>query len=268
MERTLLAVYAHPDDEAFASGGTLARYASEGVSVRLVCATRGESGKVTDPTLGPVEDVGALREEELRRSCRELGLPEPVILGFHDSGRAERTRMDDPKALRNVDELELEAAVLEQVGAFRPDVMLTFDPHGIYGHVDHVRIHRAATGAFWAAGKVTDRPPRRLFYNVLSSVELRLMQGARPSSPLAELDPELYGVSEDSFAAVLDVSRWRDAKEAAVRAHRSQVGPASSFASLPQEAWELLFAVERFTLGGLRGGYPEAPTDDLFAGLA
>lgn len=267
MDRTLLAVYAHPDDEAFGTGGALARYASEGACVRLICATRGESGKITDPELGRVEDVGALREEELRAACRELGLAEPIFLDYHDSGRLDRTRHDDPRALRNVDELELEAAVLEHLGAVRPDVMITFDPHGIYGHVDHLKIHRAATAAFWSAGKVTDRPPRRLYYTVLSAEELRLMQASRGTSPLSALDPEVYGVGEDDFAAVLDVAPWRERKRAAVRAHRSQVGPESSFATLPDDAWERMFTTERFTLGGLRGGFPGAPVDDLFAGM-
>jgi len=266
---TLLAVYAHPDDEAFGTGGTLARYAAAGLDVRLICATRGESGKITDPDIDPDVDVGALREGELREACRALGIDEPIFLDYHDSGRHERTRYDDPRALMNVDEFDLEGALRPWIGELEPEVMLTFDPHGAYGHIDHIRIQRAATAAFWSAGSVTKAPPRRLFYNAMSAERLRQMQEARRVGPMAGLDPGLYGVSEDSFAAVLDVSPWADAKVRAIRSHRSQVGPSSSFASATdgEEGWRSFLGHETFTLGGVRGAFPEAPVDDLFAGL-
>lgn len=265
----LLAVYAHPDDEAFSTGGTLARYAAAGVDVRLICATRGESGKITDPDIDPNVDLAQLRESELRDACRALGIGEPIFLDYHDSGRHERTRHDDPKALMNVDELAIEAVLRPWLAEFEPDVMLTFDPHGAYGHIDHLRIQRAATAAFWSAGGVTSRPPKRLFYNAFPIERMRRMQESRPRSPMAELDPGLYGVSEDSFAAVLDIAPWLENKQRAIRAHRSQVGPRSTFA--PQEGteeeWRSMMVRETFTLGGVRGAFPEPPVADLFAGL-
>ncbi len=265
----LLAVYAHPDDEAFGSGGTLARYAAAGDDVRLICATRGESGKITDPDIDPDVDLAELREAELRDACRALGIGEPIFLGYHDSGRNERTRHDDPKALMNVDEFELEAALRPWLAEFEPQVMITFDPHGAYGHIDHIRIQRAATAAFWSAGSVTPRPPRRLYYTAIGLERMREMQEARPRSPMAGLDAGLYAVSEASFAAVLDVAPWVDAKERAIRAHRSQVGPRSSFAPAERDeaAWRAYLARETFTLGGARGGFPEPPVADLFDGL-
>ena len=269
MARTLMAIFAHPDDEAFGSGGTLARYSAAGDRVVLVCATRGESGKVTDPELGRVDDVGALREQELADACVALGIEEHVLLGYHDSGRQDRTRHDDPKALMNVDELELERALLPQLERYRPDVVLTFDPHGIYGHVDHLKIHRAASAAFWSAGKVQEPPPQRLFYTAMSSERMRRMQAARERGPLQGLDPDVYGVRDQDFAAVIDVHPWIERKRAAIRAHRSQVGPNSSFAGALEgpaaELWREMFARETFTLGGVRGGFPSGPVDDLFA---
>lgn len=266
---SLLAVYAHPDDEAFGTGGTLARYAASGIDVHLICATRGESGKITDPEIDPDVELGALREQELRDACRALGIEEPIFLGFHDSGRQERTRYDDPKALMNVDEFELEAVLRPFIAELEPQVMLTFDPHGAYGHIDHIRVQRAATAAFWSAGSVTDRPPRRLFYNAMSLERMRQLQETRREGPMARLDPGLYAVSEDSFAAVLDVSSWLEAKERAIRSHRSQVGPRSSFAASRdgQEGWRAFMGRETFSLGGVRGAFPEPPVDDLFAGL-
>lgn len=272
MLQRLLAVYAHPDDEAFGTGGTLARYAAEGAEVTLICATRGESGKITDPTIDPKTDKGKLREAELRAACEALGICAPIFLDYHDSGRYERTQHDDPKALMNVDELELERILLDHIADLKPEVIITFDPHGIYGHIDHIKIHRAATGAFWSAGGVTEPAPKRLFYNAMAAEQMRRLQTIREASPLAELDADLYGVSEASFAAILDVTPYAARKEAAIRAHRSQTGPQSSFAGMNEgtekDVWQEMFARETFTLGGLRGSFPEMPVTDLFVGLA
>ena len=106
---SLLVVLAHPDDEIF-HGGILAYLSERGVRVTLVCATNGEAGK-SHPSVGAVEDLGALRVDELRMSCDRLGIEPPVLLGFHDSARKDRQRHDDPRALANVDMLEVEAAI-------------------------------------------------------------------------------------------------------------------------------------------------------------
>ena len=191
---TLLAIFAHPDDEAFGTGGALTRYAAEGKTVKLICATRGESGKITDPDIDSASDVAELREGELREACKAMGLDAPVFLDFHDSGRQERTRYDDPKALMNVNEEDLEQALLPHIREVQPDIILTFDPHGVYGHIDHIKIHRAATAAFWSAGKVMNPAPKRLFYSVMASERMKQMQAMREDSPLSKLDPEMYGV--------------------------------------------------------------------------
>ena len=150
--------------------------------------------------------------------------------------------------------------------------MLTFDPHGIYGHIDHIKIHRAATAAFWSAGGVMSPAPKRLFYSAIAAERMKQMQSLRKNSPLAELNADLYGVKEDSFAAVIDVRAYAKQKEGAVQAHRSQVGPSSSFAGMndaaEKELWDEMFARETFTLGGLRGAFPAMPVDDLLKGLS
>lgn len=265
---TLLAILAHPDDETFGCGGTLARAAAEGLRVELICATRGEAGKVTDPALGKVEDVGRLREEELRTACQALGIAPPRFLGYRDSGRYERTRDNDSKALLNVAEEELEQALLAHIAEIEPTLILTFDPHGIYGHIDHIKVHRAATAAFWAAGGVMQPAPQRLFYTAMTTRRMLELQAERPTSPLARLDAARYGVSDDSLAAIIDITAYAAQKEAAVRAHRSQIGPNSSFAGLSREgAWAEMFLQETFTLGGLRGAFPAMPVATLWAGL-
>ncbi len=267
---TLLAILAHPDDEAFGLGGTLARYAAGGHQVYLICATKGESGKITDPSIDPNTDKGQLREQELKDSCNALGIHEPIFLGYLDSGRFERTRHDDKQALMNVDELEIEHKILEHLAVLQPDIVITFDPHGIYGHIDHIKIHRAASAAFWSAGKVMAVPPKRLFYTAMATNRMKQMQALRENSPLSKLDANIYGVSESSFAAIIDVRSFVGQKQAAIAAHRSQVGPQSSFAGLSEgeakKMWEETMGIETFTLGGLRGSFPDTPIDDLLKG--
>ncbi|MGL4608654.1 MAG: PIG-L deacetylase family protein [Trueperaceae bacterium] len=271
LGKTLLVSLAHPDDEVFGMGGTLAHYAAQGVNVYLICATKGESGKITDPSIDPNVDKGILREAELKASCKALGIHEPIFLGYLDSGRFERTQHGNTQALMNVDNLEVEQKILEHVAKLQPDIMLTFDPHGIYGHIDHINIHRATTAAFWSAGKVMKIPPKRLFYAAISSSNLKLMQHMRDNSPMSNLDADIYGVSEDSFAAIFNVEQYLSQKQTAISAHRSQVGPSSSFAGMDEgEAkitWQTFMSKETFTLGGLRGSFPDMPVSDLFAGM-
>ena len=269
MSKTLLAIFAHPDDEAFGNGGTLSLYAKQGVKVFLICATRGESGKITDPAIDPNTDKAKLREEELKTACKVMGINPPIFLDFQDSGRHERTQHSNEKALMNVDELEIERSILAHMAEIKPDIMISFDPHGIYGHIDHIKVHRAATAAFWSADSVLSPAPKRLFYSAISTERMRVMQAARPTSPLANLDAGIYGVAETSFAAIIDVSAYKLEKEAAIKAHRSQVGPQSSFANATNNTqdhvWLEMFQRETFTLGGLRGSFPAMPVSDLFA---
>ncbi|MBB6098524.1 N-acetyl-1-D-myo-inositol-2-amino-2-deoxy-alpha-D-glucopyranoside deacetylase [Deinobacterium chartae] len=269
---SLLAIFAHPDDEAFSSGGTLARYASRGVRVTLISTTRGEAGKISDPAMGSVENIGALREAELRDACRHLGIDEPVFLGYRDSGRGERLRKDDPLASINADPIEMEARILEVIERVRPQVMLTFDPHGGYGHPDHLVAHRAALGAFQRAGTLGAGVPQRLFYTAQSLERMRAMmnrpvpEGANPGV-FAGLDPEIYAVSESTLAVVADVSDFVDRKLAALRAHRSQTGPLSGIGTLSPDQLREVMRFECFSLGGLRGPVQRWPLRGFFDGL-
>lgn len=137
---TLLAVFAHPDDESFGVGGTLARYSAEGVGVHLVCATRGEAGSVADPSRFRGEDLGALRERELRAAAAALGIRTIRLLGCGDG------RLDCCPPT------ELVGRVVAAIRETRPQVVITFGPDGISGHPDHATISRATTEAVAAAG--------------------------------------------------------------------------------------------------------------------
>src|SRR6476646_4871796 len=162
---SLLVVLAHPVDEIF-HGGALAPLSERGVRVTLACATDGEAGK-PHPSIGPIDDLGALRVEELKLSCVRLGLEEPVLLRFHDSARKERQRRDDPHALANVDMLDVEAAIRGIIADVKPHVIMTFEPHGGYYHPDHLAVHRATTAAFFSSGTIGGEAPERLFYGTM-----------------------------------------------------------------------------------------------------
>jgi len=263
---SLLAVFAHPDDEAFSSGGTLAHYASRGVRVTLACATRGEAGKITDPNL-TVEHLGRHREEELKAACRALGISDPVFLDYHDSGRQERVRQGDPLALMNVDPLDVETKLLDVIEQLRPQVLLTFDPHGGYGHVDHLVMHRAATAAFYAG---THRYPalKRLFYTAMPVEVTRRF--AAMGMPM-EYEAQRYGVTRDTLAVVMDVSAYADRKRAALNAHGSQTGPQSRMGQMPPEERERMqrdiLGREAFALAGTRTPVPRYPLLGFFDGI-
>ncbi|WP_420596845.1 PIG-L deacetylase family protein [Deinococcus sp.] len=262
---TILAVFAHPDDEAFSVGGTLAHYAQKGVKVVLACATRGEAGKITDPSM-TIADLGKHREAELKRATAALGLPDPVFLDYHDSGRYERTRYDDSLALMNVNPFAAELKIRELIAEVKPDIMITFDPHGGYGHIDHLVIHRAAAAAFFSTGNVEGGGPQRLYFTALS------VEAAEGLSRMGQdLDPNIYGVSENTIAVKMDVSQQAERKKAALVAHGSQTGPNSRMGQMSEEERQTMerrmLGTEGFAIGGTRTGLPAFPLRGLFDGL-
>lgn len=261
---TLLVVFAHPDDEAF-TGGTLTHYARRGVRVVLACATRGEAGKITVPGM-TVDDLGAQREQELREACEALEIAPPVFLDYHDSGRYERTRHDDPLALMNVDPLAVEVRVRALIEQHRPQVILTFDPHGGYGHIDHLQIHRATVAAFFSTGHLEGGGPQRLYFTALTS------QAAEGLSRMGQdLDPLVYGVSDDTIAVRIDVAAYAGNKKAALAAHGTQMGSESLMGKMSDEERaqmeERLLGSETFSLGGTRTPISSFPLRGFFDGV-
>jgi len=270
---SILVAFAHPDDEIF-HGGILAHLAERGARVTLVCATDGEAGKA-HPSVGLVDDLGALRVEELRRSCARLGIEEPILLRFHDSARKERQRHDDPHALANVDMLDVEAALRGIIAEVKPHVVLTFEPHGGYYHPDHVAIHRATTAAFFASGVLGSDAPERLFYvSMLREVFLALADASRGRGFTDGLDPDVFSTSPGMVAVTFDARPYLERKLAALAAHQSAFGvTVDALTNPPPPAAHMLRAFrpvlerEVFVLGGTRGQVPRWPLADFFDGL-
>jgi len=162
-QKSVLAVFAHPDDEAFGVGGALKMYADGGAKTALVCATRGEQGEISDPALATPETLGAVREAELRESCRILGIGDLSFLDYRDGRLAQANRA------------EAVGRLVSQIRRIRPQVLVTFDANGGYGHLDHIAIHEITGKAFAAAGDSAAYPeqiaegleayaPRKLYY--------------------------------------------------------------------------------------------------------
>jgi len=236
--RTILVVLAHPDDESFGMGGTLALYASQGASVHLLCATRGEVGKVDPAYLKGFESIAALRESELRCAAKQLRLRSLVFLGFRDSGMAGSPHNGHPDAFIRQAVAEVAGHVVKHIRNLKPNVVLTFDPSGVYGHPDHIHIHNATVLAFAKAGDPSFFPdngepfaPQALYYHVASQ---RILKIAVRIMPLLGMDPRRSGRNRniDLTQIVADlpihvrvnihpVSRLRDAARAC---HASQGG--------------------------------------------
>jgi LmbE family N-acetylglucosaminyl deacetylase len=252
----------------------LAHLADRGVRVTLACATAGEAGKV-HPSLGTVADLGAIRVEELKVSCKVLGVDPPIFLGFHDSGRKERFRRDDPRALANADMLDVEAAIRRVIADVKPHVILTFDPHGAYYHPDHLAIQRATTAAFFSSGTLGGEAPERLFYaTMLPDVFRGLAAATRGRGIVDDLDPDLFATAPEMIAVSFDASAYLERKLLAFAAHQSAFGlTPETLKNPPAGPAEFLQAIipvmkrEVFVLGGVRGPVPRWPLSNFFDGL-
>ncbi len=198
---TLLAVLAHPDDETFGMGGTLALYARRGDSVYLVCATRGEVGTVDPEYMRNFKSIAELRESELRCASEHLGIKEVFFLGYRDSGMPNTAdnKHPDAQVAHSVDEVA--GKVVRYIRELKPDAVITFDPIGGYRHPDHIHIHQATVLAFEKAGDPLFHPesgapfkPRYLYYQVFPKQFLRLMTRLMP---FVGMDPSRFGRNKD-----------------------------------------------------------------------
>jgi len=235
--RVLLAVLAHPDDESFGPGGTLARYAQEGVAVDLICATRGEVGEVPEGGQLSEEQVAKLREDELRCAARLLGLRAVHFLDYRDSGMPGSESNHHPAALAAAPVEEVASKVREWMLKIQPQVVITFDPYGGYCHPDHVAIHKATLLAFNSLLEDSHQGyrPQKLYYHTLPKRWLRLLARLMP---LVGRDPRRFGVNQDidlveiaSFEVPVHARiRYRHVahlKQQASACHQSQQGGGS-----------------------------------------
>ncbi|RMF50861.1 MAG: GlcNAc-PI de-N-acetylase [Anaerolineae bacterium] len=235
----ILAVLAHPDDESFGMGGTLAHYANRGAAVHLICATRGEVGEVAPEHLQGYQSIAELREDELRCAARHLKLRGLYFLDYRDSGMPGSPENEHPQALAAQPVEEVARKVARYIRELRPDVVLTFDPIGGYKHPDHIAIHKATVRAFHLAADPAfecDLPPwqaRKLYFHLIPKNFLKVgvfllrLFGKDPRKFGQNGDIDLQALVEEGDFPAHAVVDYRDAaaqKEAASHCHASQGG--------------------------------------------
>lgn len=232
----ILAVLAHPDDEAFGMGGTLAHYAMQGAEVTLICATLGEAGMVDARFLQEGQTIANLREQELRCSVEALGLKDVYLLGYRDSGMQGSPDNTHPQALAAQKLEDVVDKLAERMRALQPDIVLTFDPFGGYGHPDHIRIHEAASQAFRRLRAElpasSARPFARLYYHVMplgflrAAIFMSRLRGKDPRKAGANGDIDLVAIASHRYPTHTRVN-YADSAKAQARAfacHASQGG--------------------------------------------
>lgn len=278
--RTMLAIFAHPDDESFGPGGTLARYADLGCRVHVIIATDGNAGSVEeDRVWHSGQTLAQIRSQELSEAAVALGVTSIWSLPHSDSGMRDALENQHPRALIQQPIADLVAEICDYMRRLQPQVVVTHDPFGGYGHPDHIRCCQAVAAAFHclrADPALLDkgRAPQKLYYTAFDKQVLKFVVRLMP---LLGWDPSAIGRNKDidlveishwhtPVHATIDVSHYLAQKSAASRAHASQydAGPAL-LRVVPSFIRRRFLAKESFTLA-----YPTPPPhleDDLFAGV-
>jgi len=273
----LLVIFAHPDDEAFGIAGTIAAATARGVRVVEISATRGEGGKTGDPRLDTPEILGAVREQELRAAMALVGVHDVRFLDYRDSGMVGTPDNDDPRAFMRAPEADVVAKLVPHIRAVQPHTIVTFGPDGIYGHPDHLAIHRAATAAVHAAADPAYAPPvfapwqtPAFYYHTAPREQLQAMADL-PDGPFRDLPAEQrarLGTPAAEIDTVVDVAAHRDLKQRAIAAHRTQTGEGGPLSTMPTERRAAMLAHEHFVRVHLPWDPAEGPPADFIADLA
>lgn len=266
---SLVAIFAHPDDEAFGTGGTLTKYAHEGVDVHLIMATRGEAGRIFNPAIQLNQPLSALREQELRSACEIYGLASLHLLGY----------IDGQTALVPVNEAVFK--IVQLLRRIEPQVVVSFGPEGVYGHFDHLVVHRWATAAVELAGQA-DRWPEAgpahqvaKFYHRATPQEhvdnMRERFG-RTAVMMDGVPFPFIGYPEEKITTIVDIHDYAHLKTQAIRCHSSQIAPETPVMRPDFDpAANPWFCQETFILAKSAGistnGFVNGKENDLFEGL-
>ena len=277
---TVMGAFAHPDDEGFGSGGTLAMLADLGASITLVCATNGDVGEISDPALATPQTLAQVRQEEMRQAASVTGAADVRFLGYRDSGMAGTEDNDHPDSLYQAQADQVVSRLVAIIREVRPDVVITHDPTGAYGHPDHVATYTHVTQAFSLAGDGAAHSPqpdsvdqpkatRLLYYACFPrSVMRRMWQEMRDAGvtpPFASQEQEdSLGSPDEDVTTVVNVGAYVDTKIASLACHRTQMDPNGPFAQLPEEVMRKIMSTEYFTLAVSQG----VENEDLLANLA
>ncbi|MFI2275580.1 MULTISPECIES: N-acetyl-1-D-myo-inositol-2-amino-2-deoxy-alpha-D-glucopyranoside deacetylase [Catenuloplanes] len=282
--RRLLLVHAHPDDESIGTGATMAHYAAAGAQVTLVTCTLGEEGEIHLPELiglaaDAADQLGGYRVAELNAACAALGVTDRRFLGgagrYRDSGMMGLATNSAPRAFWQADLDTAAGYLVEIMRETRPQVVVTYDDNGFYGHPDHIQAHRVTMRACELARAEGFGPDKIYFQATPRSVLAAGIEqfGATTGNPFSGVDvpDELpFGSSDEEIAARIDATDSADAKVAAMKAHASQIPLDSWLYSIAGNFGGEFMGVEFYTLAyGERGpgDGPHGWESDLFAGI-
>ncbi|GAA4207288.1 N-acetyl-1-D-myo-inositol-2-amino-2-deoxy-alpha-D-glucopyranoside deacetylase [Actinocatenispora rupis] len=277
--RRLLLVHAHPDDEVIGTGATMARYIAEGAHVTLVTCTLGEEGEIHVPELAQLaadqaDQLGGYRISEWRAATSALGLTDGRFLGgagrFRDSGMMGTPANENPRAFWQADLDAAAGLVADVIREIRPQVVVTYDPNGFYGHPDHIQAHRVAMRGVelaapdWQVAKVywTAVPKSVLAAGMKEFSETT----DNPFAEVSSVDDLPFGSPDEEITARIDGSAYSAAKAAAIQAYPTQIPPTNWLNSMADAGGEAL-GVEYFRLAVGTRGPGEEWEDDLFAGI-
>ncbi|MFE9372944.1 N-acetyl-1-D-myo-inositol-2-amino-2-deoxy-alpha-D-glucopyranoside deacetylase [Streptomyces sp. NPDC006711] len=287
--RRLLLVHAHPDDESINNGATMAKYAAEGVHVTLVTCTLGEEGEVIPPRLAHLAPdreggLGAHRIGELAAAMKELGVEDHRFLGgpgrFRDSGMMGVEQNHRPGAFWNTGVDDAAASLVEVIRSVRPQVLITYDPDGGYGHPDHIQAHRVSMRAAELAaepgyGREVGAPHTiaKIYWNRVPRAAAERafaeLRAANPDFPgIAAIDDVPGVVDESEITAEIDGAAHAAAKYAAMRAHETQITLKEPYFALSNDLGQPVFTTEYYQLAVGAPGVPAGQRErDLFEGV-
>jgi N-acetyl-1-D-myo-inositol-2-amino-2-deoxy-alpha-D-glucopyranoside deacetylase len=281
VARRLLLVHAHPDDEAVGTGATMAHYAAAGDRVTLVTCTLGEEGEIHVPELAGLvaaeaDQLGGYRITELRAACVALGVEDVRFLGgagrYRDSGMMGLPTNQHPRAFWGADVDVAAALLVEIMRETRPEVMITYDANGFYGHPDHIQAHRVAMRAAELA-RAEGFGPAKIYWTAMPRSVLEAGLAAfgessdNPFEGIENIDDFPFGTPDDEIAARIDATDFCDAKIAAMRAHATQIPDSSWLYAMAGDFGSEFLGVEYYTLAYGVKGSGNGWESDLFAGL-
>ncbi len=288
--RRLLLVHAHPDDESIGTGATMAKYAAQGALVCLVTCTLGELGEVIPAELAHLAwdadgGLGQYRIGELAAACRALGVTDHRFLGgagrWRDSGMMGTPSNDWDGCFWRADVDEAASVLLAIIADVRPQVMISYDDNGFYGHPDHIQAHRVAWRAFELADGLVSKFYATAIPKSVLAHAMAVMQNGEDEGADSELggadfrrvesvEDLPFGTDDDKVTTEIDARDYLDAKLAAMRAHASQIAVDSPFFALSDKVGQRALGTEYYTLVAGPAGSPDSASgreSDLFAGL-
>ena len=270
--KRMLVSLAHPDDESFGMGGTLAYYAAQGVEITLICATRGEAGEVEPELLEGYENIAELRTAELMCAAEHLGLKEVIFLDYRDSGMAGSPDNDHPDSFVGQPVEVVAERLVGYIRQLRPQVVVTFDPVGGYHHPDHIAIHDATVKAFATAHDGDQYPgehppfqPDRLYFHVFPR---RFIRAVVNVLKFFRVDVQHFGRNKDIDLAMLAGDRdypqhvtikykgYEEVGQQASNCHASQLDFGSQSSNLFSLFLKLIGGKDHFMQA-----YPQAADD-------